>query len=215
MTPDKHHNPCDAFADELLRLCCGDDEHPSPALTEHLDACPRCQAAFDQTADLVGTVRELVEPEPLTAETTQRIRAAFDPRVTHRATYRLWSLRLAGMAVAACLLFALAWPGTSTDTARVTASTNGGIALSADDAAVIVAAYSQFAWEGPTEYSVELLEEQVDDVTQQVQRRAKAESYLPWDSDDDWDLPASNETDTSAAPSPAVAVAARTVPLRL
>jgi hypothetical protein len=64
------------------------------------------------------------------------------------------------------------------------------LALSSDDAATILAAYTCVAWEGTTGTALSLLAEQVSGISRSVQREPGAETLLPWNSDNDWDLPA-------------------------
>ncbi len=164
----------------------------SPALRAHLATCATCRAALDAAQRISGALREALHPEPLSEQAAQTLRRRLATQSSQRWLSRPHLHRLVGTAVAAGLVAALLvpwwWHRSASPAPKSSAS--GEIALSSEDAATILAAFTCVGWEGTTEASVSLLADQVSGVARAVQREAGVETYLPWSRENDWDLPA-------------------------
>lgn len=143
-------------------------------------------------ADLRGVLR----PAPLPNRLVRRIRADWDQRsVTHAGRWTP-TLNFIGLAAAACLTLALLSP-----TADDRANSGGDLALSSGDAAKIVAAYGVLSWDGSADYSLNAVDASLDRLQQNLSREANA-GGLPWNADDDWDAPPTNDNESSRGVAP-------------
>lgn len=183
---------CTRYRDELLRVACGDERGDMPAAArQHAESCEKCRAALAESQELLAAVSTALQPEPLSATVEARIHARLNQVTVSapRATLRL--LRpICTAAAAACLLIALLIPRGGYEQTPVT------IALSGEEASAILSAYAALQWSGSVEYSIDQLNTQIDDIKQVVQRETDADSVLPWDAEDDWDVP-SDTSETS------------------
>ncbi|MCK4341723.1 MAG: hypothetical protein KAY37_08380 [Phycisphaerae bacterium] len=224
MNAERLKNECLAVHDELLRLTYGDVAEPSAGLSSHLARCPRCRETSEEAREVVEALRIALLPEPLPRRLEDDIRVRLDAEIARRPA--VWSLpsRLICTAAAACLLAALLSPGQAPS-----------IELSEADAAAIVAAQGLLRWEGSVESSVddltarvddvarkiervsdpgsffpsgsvEYLSAKVDDIARTIERDPDAHTVLPWDPEDDWDVPA-GEAETSGVRPRSVRVA--------
>jgi hypothetical protein len=199
---------CAAYHDELLRLACGDITEPSDALKTHLEACPACRDSGAASRELVQGLQAALEPEALPDELVARIQARLDAAATPTRTIWTGRLRLVCTVAAAAVLTALLVPwGLRTYSPATTGTEATTISLSADDASTIVAAITLLNWDSP-EYSVEALEEKIEDIAQTVERDSRARMLLPWGREDDWDVPA-DDAGRTGLPSPAICAAPR------
>lgn len=165
------------------------------------------ETQFDDAGDeLLSSLRVALRPEPLPAGLVSRIRADWHARSGPLYRLSLGPFHLLGTAAAAAVMIAvLLQPGLA-DRAPGSAD---AVALSSDQAAAIVAAFGVIAWDSPTEYSLDLVDTSLEDVERTLQRAAGSGTLLPWNSDDDWDLPAAIDDGASRnkTPSPGFALA--------
>lgn len=202
MSSDPARQHCAVYQDELLRLTCGHTAALSPELEAHLASCPTCREELDTNLHMHAELAEALAPEPLPTNFTQRIRREID-QINHSRTPRHLSLwRWVNAAAAACLLATLVWPVNWQNklTANNPAPQEQQIALTDEDAAVIVAAFTTLNWESTVEETVDHLATRVDDVSRRLQREASEDSILPWGPDDDWDLPSTDANTSRRAP---------------
>jgi predicted anti-sigma-YlaC factor YlaD len=185
---------CAAHRAALLREMYEDGGEMPPALRAHLATCATCRAALEAAHRISGALREPLRPQALSEQAVQtlRRRLAAEPARHRLARRRL--ARLMGTAVAAGLMVAFFVPWRWHRAASRVRGSNRPpeIALSPEDAATIVAAYTCVGWEGTTETSASLLAEQVSGVARAVEREAGAETYLSWSRENDWDMPEDN-----------------------
>lgn len=183
---------------EALRLLCGDEELSSDELRAKLHADAAFRDDFEATRELLDELRGALTPAPLDPRVEMTIRARMNAAVTPRQSPWIWSLRVAGVAAAAGLMVALL---VQTPTTMTSIKTGTQIALSPADAEALVSAYVASQWEGPTDYLVDSLADRVDEVAERLERTSSSETFLPWQPDDDWDLPP-DAAEAQAATSP-------------
>jgi hypothetical protein len=203
MSTDHPPTNCTAYQDELLRLTCGDIAEPSDSLRAHLEACPACRESAVAARELIRSLEAALAPEPLSDELVARIHARFDTAAA--PTRMVWTMkfRVACTVAAAAAVTALLVPwGLRTHSPATTGTEIAEIKLSAEDATTIVAAFTRLDWDSP-EYSVEALQEKIEDITQTVERDKGAQTLLPWGRDDDWDVPV-NDTGRTELRSPSI-----------
>jgi len=142
--------------------------------------------------ELTAALRDALRPEPLPNALTARIQAEFDRRQS--ATRPPWrvALRVAGLAAAACLLFALLLPWRSASPVPVAA---GGRASPSAEAAAILAVFETLSWDSALEQELDMAAASVAAVREMLaQEQAVAN---PGTSSDDWDLPPPAEAGSS------------------
>ncbi|MBU0639500.1 MAG: hypothetical protein KKB50_11595 [Planctomycetes bacterium] len=190
MNADYDNTECGRHREELLQLACGGSPETdrSTALEAHLTVCAECGQLLSESTELVAELSAALHPEPLPIETVRLIerrlaeRTTAQPRMLRRPAHVLWAA-----AIAAGLLLAAftPWPVRN----RPVEPDPERIVLSEADALEIVAAFSQLRWSSPVEAAIDQLSSRVADIEKSVERQAGAQSVLPWDRADDWDLP--------------------------
>lgn len=190
MNAEDLESPCVEYRDELLRLTCGDIAAPSDALRAHLDACRTCRESVAAGRELVRSLQVALKPRPLPDDLVARIHTRLDMAPTPIRTIWTPKVRVACTVAAAAALTAVLVPWSlRTHSPATTGPKPAEISLSAEDASTIVAAVTFLDWDC-LEYSVEALEEQIDDIANTVEGGTGATTLLPWGRDDDWDVPA-------------------------
>ena len=181
---------CVEHGRELMQLMYGGLSAPSTELRSHLADCNACREALAGGLEAVESLRVALTPEPLPPSLRRKIADELDAR---QAVIRFpWSrtLRVAGAAVAAGLLAAAMIPRGQWSTAPPAHAPGAAtVQLSGEDVAAIATACALVGWDSPADYSVDVLAERVDDVARAVRREAGATTLLPWDPEDDWDVP--------------------------
>jgi hypothetical protein len=150
----------------------------------------------DASGALLASLRDVLRPEPLPAALGDRIRAEWESRAAPVGRLRLPVIHLVGMAAAACLMVALLLP-----TAR-TRQHAAPVALSSDEAATIVSAFGVLAWEGPVDGSLDVISTSLDEIERELARESESRTLLPWNSDDNWDVPVPNDEGASQSWTP-------------
>lgn len=186
-------NHCNPFEDELLRMTYGGHEAMalSTALRAHLRECPQCNTLLRETRETLRELNIALQPAPLTLETTLRIRArldalsaaTFEQRTLHRSTTRMRSF----WSAAAAALLLLAWNTRSLVT-PVAPAEPSAITLSEDESALVADAFAWLYVDETTDMHLEYASERLDTLRERLNGGQRA---LPWDADDDWDLPRS------------------------
>jgi len=152
---------------------------------------------FDDANDaLLASLREVLRPEPLSPALGDRIRAGWESRAAPAGRLRLPTVRLLGLAAAACLMVALLLQPART---RQPAAP---VALSPDEAAAIVAAWGVLAWEGPVDGSLGVISASLDEIESALGRESERRTLFPWSSDDNWDVPVPNDEGASQSWTP-------------
>jgi hypothetical protein len=185
-------NDCSHHRDELLLLACGDIAPGdfSPAARDHLSTCAACRESLDESRELIAAVTKALRPEPLPLALQRRIHERLDAAALTRAPGRLRRLHIVSTAAAACLLTAMFTPQVQRPRADMER-----IVVTDHDAAEIVAAYGLLCWDAPLDYSIDQVDAVLADLEQLLQRKPGSSALLPWDAEDDWDVPAAgNET---------------------
>jgi hypothetical protein len=175
MSRENYEDPTlDAVEAELLRSACGDGEPLSADAEARLAADPALRAEREADVALASALRDALAPEALRPELEGKIwgRIEADQPVV-RAHWFGWRV-LAGAAVAAAVMFGVLVPEVEAPAPVVP---DGG----GEGAAIVV------QWDASEE--LEELEEDVTAISQRLEREASAETLLPWDAEDDWDLP--------------------------
>ncbi len=183
---------CAAYRDELVRLVCADAPGSTAVLRSHLSSCAVCREKVETGQELVGTLRDVLRPESLSEGFVQCLRQRLDAESSRARPRRLVRLGVALGAVAAGLVAALVvppWLRSATPPAPHS-STPGGLSLSREDAAAILQTFTDLGWEGPTETSLGLLADRVEDLSQTLGSESKTQTALPWGRENDWDVPA-------------------------
>ena len=139
----------------------------------------------DSNDRLVSSLREALRPEPLPPALADCIRADWRSRSGLAYRLKLTPMHLFATAAAAVLMVAVFLQSGSGGRAPQSAV----VALSADEAAAIVAAFGTIVWDSPAEYSLDLVSASLDDIEGALRRETGSETVLPWGSDDDWDAP--------------------------
>jgi|GEM_PF-3879427 len=156
---------------------------------------------WDTDGEFLHSLQDALRPEPLPDELTDRIRADWDRRAVPGRVIRLRSWSWAA-AAAACLMVLL-WPSRQFD------SSFAAVELTADDAALIVAAYGVLSWEDTVDYSIAMIDVSMNDIDQtlRVDGGVSGAAYF----DDAWDLPISDNAGETGVRMPADAAAMPTV----
>lgn len=127
---------------------------------------------------------DALKPEPLSRELVERIRADWNARPS-RPTLRLhWAWAIAPLAAAACAILIIRGPS---------GSDRSGDGRNIGAGAPSIAATQESQWDS----SVSELDAQLVQIGTSVSGHA-ADSFLPWGSDDDWDLPAAESNSSGA-----------------
>jgi hypothetical protein len=185
---------CADLRNALLRVMYDEDAAVPAELQSHLTDCPACRAAVSAAREFAATMRTALEPEPLSAHALEQVRRRIEPGRTRRRVPRLISIGVTVGALAAGLVAALVLPTRPRPSAMTASQANGhgAMALSADDAAMILRTYGDLGWDGSVETSLDLLREKVNDVSRDLglESQGHSKTALPWDRENDWDLPA-------------------------
>ena len=151
---------------------------------------------FQDDDALMAALRAELRPEPLPESLVARIREDWDQRGQLTISRRYLPLHVLGIAAAACLVITLILPS---PTGKLPLESKPSIALSSDEAAAIVSAMSVIAWDDYDEYSLELVGTSISAIKSSLQGETNSDT-LPWSSDEDWDLPSSNDGGASRDP---------------
>lgn len=155
---------------------------------------------FDDPDDeLLESLRTALRPGPLPPALVTRVRADWERRSTVIRRLRVPPMHLVGLVAAACLMVALLLPPRP---AVQTAERTALVALSTDEAAAIVTAFGILTWDGPVDYSLDVVDASLDNIERTLRREADSETMLPWDSNDDWDVPLTIDENSSHGEAP-------------
>ncbi len=174
---------------ELCRLAGGEIDRLTPAAAAHLADCPACRKEAERPLRLVAMLTSALSATDWPAALDQRIRAQWRSGGSRkRAAWRLVSWLSCTAAAAAVLAGAWLWPMGGFDRAVV----SGGalVELTPAEAEAITAAYALMTWDSPADYAVTVLSDRVADTARAASREQNTRTWLPWSSDDDWDMPA-------------------------
>lgn len=185
---------CEPYKNELIRVIhAGRDAPVSEALRTHLNHCAHCSAAFHETRRLLVELGDALRPEPLPLNTVLRIRSRLDAlsaapgapvRRVHRASVArlrfMWSAVAAAMLLVAWNIDRLETPVRSVEPATP--------ALSDAESALVAEAFAWLYVDDATDVHLEYASERLDTLRE---RLSGGERALPWDADDDWDMPRS------------------------
>jgi hypothetical protein len=183
---------CAAYRDALVRLVCADASGSTAALRSHLASCAVCREELETGQELAGTLRDVLRPESLSEGFVQCLRQRLDAESLRARPCRRVRLGVALGAVAAGLAAALVVPPWLRQATLPTphSSMPSGLSLSREDAAAILQTFTDLGWEGPTETSLGLLADRVEDLSQTLGSESKTQTALPWGRENDWDVPA-------------------------
>jgi len=160
----------------------------------------RPEGQFDEANDeLLASLREALRPEPLTTVLADRIRADWRSRSAPARRLRLGPIRAIGLAAAACLMVALLLPPRPAARTRQAAAP---VALSSDEAAAIVSVFGVQAWDGPLDYSLDVIGASLDEIERALRRESESRTLLPWSSADNWDVPVATDEGASQSQTP-------------
>lgn len=188
MNADSRDDRCDERTAELVRLICDEPRRPSAALQFWLETAQTAREELNESRELTRAVRAALLPEPMPASLRERIGWELAALEAPKRWGRREPFQLGVAAAAACLLVALLVPG-GAELAPENEQAGGWavIALTSEDAAVLVESSLTLSWDG-SELSVKLLRGSVERVSQDL-RGENASSSLPWNSGEDWDMP--------------------------
>jgi hypothetical protein len=140
-------------------------------------------------ADADGLLRELgdaLRPEPLPERLRRTIDARLDTQTVVVRRTIPFPLRLAALpAAAAALVFAVV----TSQTLPVATAPTAASVLTPADAKDIAAACALLGWSGATDYSLERISSELNNLGKQIERDEQAQAGLPWSAEEDWDTP--------------------------
>jgi hypothetical protein len=192
MSHERESDPCATQRENLLWQMYGDASTMPAELRAHLATCAACRAALESSQRMSAALRTALRPEALSAQAVQTLQQRLSAEPARRWLARPYLHRLVETAVAAGLVAALIlpWWWHRSGSRDQQGSPRRGITLSSEDAATILAAYTCVGWDGTTDTALRLLADEVSGVSRTLQREAGTETYLPWNRENDWDLPA-------------------------
>ncbi len=148
----------------------------------------------DRDDEFSCSLSDVLRPEPLPAALRDRIRADFDRRCAASRPLRVKTNRLVAVALAASVMLVLMLP---MNRAERTLPRSATLSLTSDEAAVIVAAYGVLSWDSPAEYTLDVLDDTLDNLERSLRREDGSTSGLPWGPQDDWDVPPTTDEGSS------------------
>jgi len=159
----------------------------------------RPERQFEGSDDeLVAALGAALRPTPLPPAVVRRIQTDFDHRCRGARRSRLPALRVASLATAAGIIVALLAP----QPPMWSADRLAPVALTSNEAAQIVAAFSTLNWDSPAASALDLVDDSLDELGRVLRREDDGATLLPWGSEDDWDLPVAVEEDSSRGSAP-------------
>ncbi len=172
--------PGTAALEQWLRAVCDETEESQLRIADSAAA-----ADFHEARELVAELRSALQAEPL----PEALVAAIHARIRRQNAQRCRIVRfIAPLAVAAAATLALAVTTRYSSTVpRAPRAESTALALSAEDAADIVAANVLLSWEGQFQTAVKEIATEVGGLQEATERISQAGGSLPWSAEDDWD----------------------------
>ena len=206
MNAETPQNDAERYPDELLRLLCGEPEgaEVSASLRQRLARDDELRAQVDASRELLGELQDALHPEPLPQALVRRIHDRVDYQTRAGTLHLPRRLLLVGLAAAAALALAVVLP-----LGLPPSPNEEPAALSANDAAEIVAAWALLGWNEHLDYSIERVSTDLDHIEKRIRRGPGACTDLPWGPEDDWDVPPDNRKGMTPLPEGGPAAIAR------